>query len=103
MFGLAKKVVGAAAVAGVGATIYSKTRTPKSSQATSITPITLNDVDNDKRVAYQSFTTEQDFPNLSGHNNCMAKVLTPSLYAKLRDIVSSISNFSKILNTKLGH
>jgi len=35
--------------------------------------------------AYQNFTPAQDFPNLSGHNNCMAKVLTPQLYSKLRD------------------
>ncbi|XP_030921716.1 creatine kinase M-type-like, partial [Geospiza fortis] len=31
------------------------------------------------------FSAEEEFPDLSKHNNHMAKVLTPALYAKLRD------------------
>ncbi|OCT64934.1 hypothetical protein XELAEV_18041172mg [Xenopus laevis] len=31
------------------------------------------------------FSVEEEFPDLSAHNNHMAKVLTPELYAKLRD------------------
>lgn len=31
------------------------------------------------------FPAEDEFPDLSGHNNHMAKVLTPELYKKLRD------------------
>lgn len=30
------------------------------------------------------FPAEDEFPDLSSHNNHMAKVLTPELYAKLR-------------------
>lgn len=30
------------------------------------------------------FPAEDEFPDLSGHNNHMAKVLTPELYAELR-------------------
>ncbi|NWZ93542.1 KCRM kinase, partial [Nesospiza acunhae] len=33
----------------------------------------------------QKFSAEEEFPDLSKHNNHMAKVLTPALYAKLRD------------------
>lgn len=32
-----------------------------------------------------NFKGEEEFPDLSKHNNHMAKVLTPELYAKLRD------------------
>ncbi|NXR41081.1 KCRM kinase, partial [Zosterops hypoxanthus] len=31
------------------------------------------------------FSAEEEFPDLSKHNNHMAKVLTPALYQKLRD------------------
>ncbi|MCV4593436.1 hypothetical protein OFC51_30785, partial [Escherichia coli] len=31
------------------------------------------------------FPAEDEFPDLSSHNNHMAKVLTPELYAELRD------------------
>ncbi|NXS90464.1 KCRM kinase, partial [Erpornis zantholeuca] len=33
----------------------------------------------------QKFSAEEEFPDLSKHNNHMAKVLTPALYQKLRD------------------
>ncbi|KAM4521548.1 creatine kinase B-type [Odontesthes bonariensis] len=32
-----------------------------------------------------NYTAEQEFPDLSQHNNHMAKVLTPQMYASLRD------------------
>ena len=38
--------------------------------------------------AYRKFMPVMDFPDLSNHNNCLKKVLTPQLYAKLRDLVS---------------
>ncbi|KAK1874673.1 Creatine kinase M-type [Dissostichus eleginoides] len=31
------------------------------------------------------FSSEQEYPDLSQHNNHMAKVLTPDLYESLRD------------------
>ncbi|NXN56522.1 KCRM kinase, partial [Rynchops niger] len=31
------------------------------------------------------FSAEEEFPDLSKHNNHMAKVLTPQLYQRLRD------------------
>jgi len=36
--------------------------------------------------AYRKFMPMLDFPDLSNHNNCLKKVLTPQLYAKLRDL-----------------
>ncbi|KFO64420.1 Creatine kinase M-type, partial [Corvus brachyrhynchos] len=33
----------------------------------------------------QKFSAEEEFPDLSKHNNHMAKVLTPALYQRLRD------------------
>lgn len=35
--------------------------------------------------AYKKFMPLMDFPDLSEHNNCMASVLSPSMYNKLRD------------------
>lgn len=32
-----------------------------------------------------NFSSEQEYPDLSQHNNHMAKVLTPEMYASLRD------------------
>ena len=32
-----------------------------------------------------NYSAEQEFPDLSQHNNHMAKVLTPEMYASLRD------------------
>ena len=37
--------------------------------------------------AYRRFMPAMDFPDLSNHNNCLKKVLTPQLYGKLRDLV----------------
>ena len=36
------------------------------------------------KPAYVTFSPEDDFPDLSGHNNYMAKALTKEIYAKLR-------------------
>lgn len=35
--------------------------------------------------AYARFSAEDDYPELSKHNNWMAKILTPEMYAKLRN------------------
>eukprot|EP00493_Phyllostaurus_siculus_P027068 UN27414 len=70
MFALAKKVAATAAVAG--ATLYAGQSNPTCANVC--------------RSAYQKFIPQMDFPDLSGHNNCMAKVLNPKLYAKLRDV-----------------
>lgn len=32
-----------------------------------------------------NYSAEQEYPDLSAHNNHMAKVLTPEMYANLRD------------------
>lgn len=32
-----------------------------------------------------NYSSEQEYPDLSQHNNHMAKVLTPEMYANLRD------------------
>lgn len=32
-----------------------------------------------------NYSAEQEYPDLSSHNNHMAKVLTPEMYANLRD------------------
>lgn len=40
------------------------------------------------KAAYQKFMPTMDYPDLSQHNNCLKKVLTPQMYAKLRDLVS---------------
>lgn len=37
------------------------------------------------KPAYKKFSAEDDFPDLSTHNNYMAKALTNEIYAKLRD------------------
>ena len=43
--------------------------------------------------AYRKFMPVMDFPDLSNHNNCLKKVLTPQLYAKLRDLVSLLFTY----------
>ena len=40
------------------------------------------------RSAYSRFPPEKDFPEISKHNNWMAKVLTKEMYGKLRDKVT---------------
>ena len=40
------------------------------------------------KKAYKAFMPKADFPDLSKHNNCLANHLTPTLYNKLRDLVS---------------
>ena len=37
------------------------------------------------KPAYKTFPAEDDFPDLSQHNNYMAKALTKEIYANLRD------------------
>lgn len=37
------------------------------------------------KPAYKTFSPEDDFPDLSAHNNYMAKALTKEIYANLRD------------------
>jgi len=37
------------------------------------------------KSAYKTFSAEDDFPDLSTHNNYMAKALTKEIYANLRD------------------
>ena len=36
----------------------------------------------------KNFKSEEDFPDLSKHNNWMANVLTPEIYSKYRDVVT---------------
>lgn len=40
------------------------------------------------KAAYKNFPADEDFPDLSQHNNYMAKALTKDIYAKLRDKVT---------------
>ena len=40
------------------------------------------------KSAYKNFAAEADFPDLSAHNNFMAKCLTKEIYTKLRDKVT---------------
>ena len=40
------------------------------------------------KAAYRKFSADEDFPDLSQHNNYMAKALTKEIYAKLRDKVT---------------
>ena len=49
------------------------------------------------REAYRRFMPMNDYPELSGHNNCLSKVLTPQLYAKLRDLVRLSTSVGKSL------
>ena len=39
-------------------------------------------------LAQKKYPPEEDYPDLSKHNNWMAKCLTPEIYAKLRDVVT---------------
>ena len=80
---LAKKLLGGAVAAG-GVVLAIKS-SPFASQP-NVEPIA--------RQAYKKFNSGKDFPDLSQHNNCMAKVLDRDLYAKLRDLVSSIAVLS---------
>ena len=40
------------------------------------------------KAAYKTFPAKDDFPDLSQHNNYMAKALTPEIYEKLRGKVT---------------
>lgn len=37
------------------------------------------------KAAYGKFSSDEDFPDLSTHNNYMAKALTKGVYANLRN------------------
>jgi len=37
------------------------------------------------KTAYKKYNPEMDYPNLTKHNNWMAKCLTKEMYAELRD------------------
>ena len=50
------------------------------------------------KKAYKSFMPKADYPDLSKHNNCLANHLTPTLYNKLRDLVSLCDIFLLNLN-----
>jgi len=39
-------------------------------------------------LAQKNYKTEEDYPELSKHNNWMAKCLTPEIYAQLRDKIT---------------
>ena len=39
-------------------------------------------------LAQKKYPPEEDYPDLSKHNNWMAKCLTAEIYAKLRDVVT---------------
>ena len=40
------------------------------------------------KAAYKKFSADEDFPDLTQHNNYMAKALTKEVYAKLRDKIT---------------
>ena len=40
------------------------------------------------KTAYKTFSADEDYPDLTKHNNYMAKALTKEIYAKLRDKVT---------------
>jgi len=40
------------------------------------------------KEAYKKFAADEDYPDLSLHNNYLAKALTKEVYAKLRDKVT---------------
>ncbi len=37
-------------------------------------------------LAQKKYPASEDYPELSKHNNWMAKCLSPDIYAKLRDV-----------------
>ena len=47
--------------------------------------ITEKNMSSNVKAAYKHFDPEEDFPDLSKHNNWMAKCLTKDIYKKLRD------------------
>nr|BAD34673.1 creatine kinase, cytoplasmic [Namalycastis sp. ST01] len=48
----------------------------------------------------KKFPSDEDFPELSKHNNWMAKVLTPDMYKKYRDVVTPTGfTFDKAIQT----
>ena len=56
-------------------------------------PEAANDCKSQVKKAYRQFMPCMDYPDLSKHNNCLSKVLTPQMYTKLRDLVSSCSYY----------
>ena len=57
-------------------------------------PEAANDCKSQVKKAYRQFMPCMDYPDLSKHNNCLSKVLTPQMYTKLRDLVSSTFPFA---------
>ncbi|XP_066919007.1 creatine kinase M-type-like [Clytia hemisphaerica] len=49
-------------------------------------PEAANDCKSKVKKAYRQFMPCMDYPDLSKHNNCLSKVLTPQMYTKLRDL-----------------
>ena len=49
----------------------------------------------------KKYPPEEDYPDLSKHNNWMSKCLTPEIYAKLRDKVSILSFFFSLMTMTL--
>ena len=48
----------------------------------------------------KNYPAENDYPDLSNHANCMAKVLTPGMYAAYRDITTpSGFTFDQVIQT----
>ena len=78
----AKKVFALSGCAlGIGAgMLYSRTPTA---------PATMGSKDG-LRKAYVDFKSDEDYPDLSKHNNCLANWLTKGMYEKLRDVVSDV-------------
>ena len=85
--GVAKTAVAAAVAGGVYYVAKKKyeentRKAIDSSESEDITCI------NDPKLAYRKFMPATDYPDLSKHNNCLANHLTPTLYKKLRNVVS---------------
>jgi len=66
---------------------------PASASAVSATPLTTNSSQNMAKPNQANYPAEEDFPDLSKHNNWMAKCLTREIYANLRDL-STPSGFT---------
>ena len=48
----------------------------------------------------KNYKTKLDYPELSKHNNWMAKVLTPEIYSKYRDVVTPTGfTFDQVIQT----
>jgi len=66
---------------------------PASASAVSASPLTTNSSTKMAKPNQANYPAEEDFPDLSKHNNWMAKCLTREIYANLRDL-STPSGFT---------